>query len=218
MSAIVHLVYYTGPHAGLSLPASRALLARLPFVRRARFDRQRSESQRALDLASLRLLEIGMQRAGQARFRLAEVAYPVASGLAEKPHWPASGVDFSIAHTSGLAGCAIARGCRVGFDVEIVRSIDPRLVARLLRADARLLRDLTEHSALACWTQIEAVLKGAGIGVMHGSEIEWLEDEVILRGRRWWIHPVECGDAHVMHVAVDSPCVSIEVERIESLE
>jgi phosphopantetheinyl transferase len=200
------------------LPNAEALLARLPPVRRARFERRTSGTQRALDLASLRLLEIGMQRAGQARFRLADVVYPMAGKLAGKPHWPENSVDFSIAHTAGLAGCAIASGCCVGFDAEIARSIDPRLVARLLRDDARLLRGLTEHTALARWTQIEAVLKGAGIGVMHGREIEWRDDAVVLHGRRWWIHPVERGDGHVMHVAVDSPFAKLDVQRIESLE
>lgn len=166
----------------------------------------------------MRLLEIGMREAGQRDFRLADVAYPVTNGLPDKPYWLGGQADFSLAHTSGLAVCAIAGSCRVGIDAEAVRAIDPRAVARLLRPDAVLARDLDERNALSRWTQIESVLKGAGIGVMHGREIDWRGDAIVLRGRRWWVHAIECGAGHVMHAAVDAADVKIDITRIAHIE
>jgi phosphopantetheinyl transferase len=217
VNANIQLFYYTGPHTSTLLPQADALLARLNSVRRQRFEQRVAVSQRALDLAALRLLELGMGRGGHTEYELKDIEYSSTGGITNKPRWPAGHIDFSISHAKGIAACAIAVGCKVGADTEDRRYIDPHTVRRLMSTDASLARNLDDSNALSCWTQVEAVLKGAGLGVMHGREIEWREDAIILRGERWWVHSIDCGSEHVGHVAVNQPSVSVSVHRIDAL-
>ncbi len=82
----------------------------------------------------------------------------------------ASGITFSLAHTRGLAVCALARGLTVGVDVErIDRRVDAAAIAERFfsRADARAVAraasDITRRRAfLERWTLREAYTKVLG--------------------------------------------------------
>jgi hypothetical protein len=217
VSANIQLFYYTGPYTSTLLPTADALLARLNTVRRERFGLRTVGEQRALDLAALRVLELGMECGGHRAFALKDVEYPVEAGITGKPRWRAGPIDFSISHAKAIAACAIASGCKVGLDVEDHRIIDPRTVRRLMPEGALLARDLDASNALSRWTQIEAVIKGAGLGVMHGREIDWQDRTIVLRGEQWWVHAVDCGSGHVGHVAVNAPNVSLTVMRVAEI-
>jgi len=215
VSANIQVFYYTGPSTSTLLPSADALIARLSVARRQRFERRIDGAQRALDLAALRVLELAMQACGHVSFRLADVEYPFAAGISEKPRWRAGPVDFSLSHAKSIAACAVASGCQVGLDAEDRRTINPRTVSRLVPADASIVTGLDEGNALARWTRIEAVLKGAGLGVMHGREINWSDDAIVLRGQQWWLHPIDCGADHIAHVAVNTPDTRVSVQRFE---
>ena len=175
------------------------------------------DKQRALDLAALRLLEIGMLSAGQAGFDLRDISYPIFDGIAGKPQWGGGPLDFNISHADAIAACAVAAGCKVGLDVENMRELNPRTVLRLMADDASLARGLDAANAVSRWTQIEAVLKAAGLGVMHAREIVWEEQRILLRGEQWWIHSIDCGQAHVAHVATNDPHAVVSVHRITEI-
>jgi phosphopantetheinyl transferase len=216
MNVNAYIVYYTGPYTSTLLPNSDALLARVNPERRRRFERRLSV-QRALDLAALRLLEKGMWACGHTDFKLADVEYPEQAGVTGKPVWKLGAVSFSISHARSIVACAIASECLVGLDVESQRRIDPRVVRRLLNDEAAAAPGLDEDNALRRWTQIEAVLKGAGIGVLHGREIKWDENSASLRGERWWVHTIDCGPENTAHVAVNASDAVIRVERYDEL-
>lgn len=214
MSANIQLFYYTGPYTSTLLPTAEALLVRLNAVRKQRYEQRKVEKQRALDLAALRLLEIGMQSAGHGGFALSDVEYPSQAGIAGKPQWGDGSIDFNISHASAIAACAIAAGCKVGLDVEANREFNPRTVLRLVADGASIAHAMDASNALARWTQIEAVLKGAGLGVMNAREIVWAGEVVLLRGERWWVHGIDCGHAHVAHIAVNVPDVTLSVRQV----
>lgn len=204
VSNVVRTFYYTGPQTSSLPPDADLIFARMAPARRDRFARQTSIPQRAVSLAAWRLLELGMQRCGYAEFRLADVIHPDG-----KPYWP-NGlyVDFSLSHARGIAACAIGAGVTVGCDAEERKRVDPRLTRRLV-ADSAF--------RTPCWTELEAVVKAAGKGVMHGREIDWRERDAGFDGRTWWCHAIECGPLHVAHVAVDRPDARIVVEAIAQL-
>lgn len=214
--ATIDVFYYTGPYTVTLLPASDALIERLSPTRRDRLKRHASNAQ-IIELVALRILELGMDVRGHASFRLADVEYAHVEGVTKKPYWTQGDVSFSISHTRSMAMVAIAHKGAVGVDVELRRAVDPRIVRRLLNDEAAARSQLDEGNALVRWTQIESVLKGAGIGIMHGKEIEWRADEISLRERRWYLHEVRCGEQHVAHVATDVHNAKINVVAIELL-
>jgi phosphopantetheinyl transferase len=205
VTANVQVFYYTGPYTSTELPLADALIGRIHPARKLRIERRASAKDRALDLAALRLLELGMHAIDADRFRLSDIDYPAVAGVSGKPKWIDGGVDFNISHSEGIVACVVSRDCDVGVDVEPRREIDPRTVRRLLAERTWFARDLTPQSALFRWTQIEAILKGAGVGVMHGREIEWQTDSIMLNGQQWWVQEIHCGTAHVAHVAFNRP-------------
>jgi 4'-phosphopantetheinyl transferase len=96
-----------------------------------------------------------------------------------KPHVdaPAAGMEthFSLSHTPGLVGCAVASGMSVGFDVEVVdRPLRLEgLVRRTLAstelqsrpADAGDSAAVSSRWFLRYWTLKEALLKARGTGL-----------------------------------------------------
>lgn len=212
----IDVFYYTGPYTDTLLPGADALIGRLSPARRERLLKH-AEPQRRIELAALRILELGMGVRGHSTFALADVEFVQVAGVTKKPYWTKGSVNFSISHTDAMAMVAIASIGAVGIDVEHRRPVDPRVVRRLLNEQAASAAELTEDNALSRWTEIEAVLKAAGAGVMHGKEIDWRPDSVTMRNRRWFVHPVKCGDGHIAHVASDVASAKVNAVPIEFL-
>jgi 4'-phosphopantetheinyl transferase len=91
-----------------------------------------------------------------------------------------SDLDFSVSHSGELALIAVARGRRVGADVERVRErTDVLAIARgsLSTRERQILECLgTEEARRAaffrCWTRKEAYLKGLGRGLAGGLDTD----------------------------------------------
>jgi 4'-phosphopantetheinyl transferase len=89
-------------------------------------------------------------------------------------------LDFSISHSGAVALIAVARGRRVGADVERVRErTDVLAIARgSLSARERgaiesLSTDVARREAFfRCWTRKEAYLKGLGVGLAGGLDTD----------------------------------------------
>lgn len=83
----------------------------------------------------------------------------------------AAKLDFSLSHAGNLALIAIARGRRIGVDVEaIARAGDPMLASEFLAAEEqRAIASLTPaerwRATARSWTRKEALLKGHGRGI-----------------------------------------------------
>ena len=214
--ATIDVFYYTGPYTDTLLPGAEALITRLSPARRERLLKH-SESQRTVELAALRILELGMGVRGQVAFALGDVEFIQVAGVTKKPIWTKGDLSFSISHTESMAMVAIASAGSVGVDVERRRPVDPRVVRRLLNERAAAAAELSEANALARWTQIEAVLKAAGVGVMHGRELDWVGESVSMREKSWYLHAVNCGERHVAHTAIDIPNAKVNSIAIEIL-
>jgi 4'-phosphopantetheinyl transferase len=96
-----------------------------------------------------------------------------------KPHLSGSSeLDFSLAHSDGLALIAVARERLVGVDVERVRArTDILAVARNAFSPAERLEiesppaDEARRAAFfRCWTRKEAYLKAKGVGLAGGLD------------------------------------------------
>ena len=85
-----------------------------------------------------------------------------------------SDLDFNLSHSGSLAAVAIARGRRVGVDVEFRRpdrgleSLVPDIMGPLEREMlAGLDRAEFVRAFYACWTRKEAIVKGLGAGLSY---------------------------------------------------
>jgi phosphopantetheinyl transferase len=107
----------------------------------------------------------------------------------EKPLLAAGGVlDFSIAHSGALVGCAAVRGARVGFDLE--QGVDERL------------ND---------WVAREATVKAAGLGMRAVSEVNLFAGGALCRGTRWYGHALQTfpGATAWLMTSIEGACVQV---------
>ena len=88
-----------------------------------------------------------------------------------EPHLSCPGLQFNLSHSDGLALVAVARGRRVGVDVERIRSdFSQEMLARCFSPqEQKELQALPAHlqslGFLNCWTRKEAYLKARGEGL-----------------------------------------------------
>jgi 4'-phosphopantetheinyl transferase len=166
------------------VPVARApnALALLDDEERERAGRFRVDAARTRFVAShaaLRLVLGGVTGRAPASLRFARRCGHCGDTGHGKPHLSGdSDVDFSLSHSAGLALIAVARGLRVGADVERVRErTDVPAVTRHAFSPA----DRVEIDSLAtdrerraaffrCWTRKEAYLKALGVGLAGGLD------------------------------------------------
>ena len=114
-------------------------------------------------------------------------------------------LDFSLSHSGELVLIAVARGRRVGADVERVRArTDVLAIARgsLSGRERRAIEagrtDAARREAFfRCWTRKEAYLKGLGVGLAGGLDTD--PDEA----PGWQVHSLPVGAGYAAAVAAD---------------
>ncbi|MCB9834343.1 MAG: 4'-phosphopantetheinyl transferase superfamily protein [Planctomycetes bacterium] len=101
-----------------------------------------------------------------------------AYGPLGKPELVAGGAAFNLAHSDDLVALALARGGRLGIDLEVDRRRHDlaALARRFLGVEERAqLADLDpddhDRAVLRIWTRKEAVLKALGSGVFAGFDL-----------------------------------------------
>jgi 4'-phosphopantetheinyl transferase len=135
-----------------------------------------------------------------------------------RPFLPSSpDLVFSISHAGDVVAVALARGARVGLDVEALdRRVDlPALAKRILNP-----ADLARFSAVAepdraraffrAWTGKEAVLKAKGLGLFGGLEpiAAPLDDRpatLTEQADTWHLRPLPLPEGYVGCIACDDP-------------
>ncbi len=137
------------------------------------------------------------------------------------PQYAAANLYFNVSHSGDLALIAMAAGCEVGIDVELVRDVIrmEQIARRFFHAnEAEALRDTpaADRGAafLRCWTGKEAVLKAVGTGVtgsLAGFDVPfseswrgWIElpaPSRIAGHSRCWLQQLTPCDGYVAAVA-----------------
>lgn len=152
------ILYYTDLNAHWPEERARHLTNSLPYLKRLSVGSDTDAARASLAGIALAL-----------RTLAALLGRPVGAGEIvfapqEKPRLAGcDGVDFSIAHSGALVGCAGARDAQVGFDLE--QGKDERLDG---------------------WVAREATVKAAGLGMRAVGEVELSADGALCRGTRWY--------------------------------
>jgi len=133
---------------------------------------------------------------------------------------PARAIEFNLSHCEDVALVAVARGRRVGIDVERVRPLAHamRIARRFFHpAEFRALEALPpgerERAFFACWTRKEAFVKATGEGVARGLRgfAVWPDPPDPTSGPQGWrVQDIEAGEGYAGALAIEGRC-AVEV-------
>ena len=132
-----------------------------------------------------------------------------------KPRWPA-GPDFSIAHSAGVAACAVAPpGIAIGVDLERTDEVEPGSLRLVTSSAERTRLSAEELNAAAVWTGKEAVLKAAGAGVAAAAQVEIDGAVGHHAGRDYHLARLDLGGNILLSIATTA---AVEVPEVNWLE
>lgn len=133
------------------------------------------------------------------------------------------GLDFNVAHTRGRLAIALARGARVGVDIERLRRVPACLAlaeevfgAAAARALARLDEPRRSARFLALWTLLEAAVKAEGADVSQSFARYRGAALAAGEGRPPAIpdlRPFDAGRGYCAAIALDRPISSVRIFR-----
>lgn len=127
-------------------------------------------------------------------------------------------VDFNIAHSGMIVGCAISKGpIRIGLDLEQVQSVNLSDFENVFNGvDLKLIHE--SEKPIECffefWTRKEAVIKADGRGLYAPlKEITVHTNLVNFSGKDWTINPLDVRSNYKASIAVDKK--HYEIKMIE---
>jgi 4'-phosphopantetheinyl transferase len=164
------------------------------------------------------------------RFTYGEYGKPALSNPSETPS-----VEFNLSHSDDVALFAVARGRRVGVDIERMRPDDnnEQVAAQFFspteQESLRVLPpELRRRAFFACWTRKEAFIKARGEGLsLPLDEFDVTlapgEPAALLRVRcggddasRWLLRDLVCDPDHVAALAVERHDWQLKCWRLTS--
>jgi 4'-phosphopantetheinyl transferase len=114
------------------------------------------------------------------------------------------GLRFNLSHSEGIAICAVARGRRIGVDIERVRPLaDWDAIAERVFTpqETRALRGLPETERLeaffTCWTRYEARIKASSEALDRARDLAWSGE--------WTLRTLRPEPGYLAAVAVEGP-------------
>ena len=170
----------------------------LPLPEQQRIlQRKRSDDQRA-SLVGRLLLRQGLELFGYSAAELHNLRYTTYG----KPFLPHLDLNFNISHSGDVVVCAMARGTRVGIDVERLRSVPMADLAATL--DQAQLQEVAaaanpDRQLLSFWTKKEAVAKCRGEGLNLPMERMTGSAVLALDGESWHCSQLDVGADYICH-------------------
>ncbi|MDX9882072.1 MAG: 4'-phosphopantetheinyl transferase superfamily protein [Prolixibacteraceae bacterium] len=147
----------------------------------------KKEEDRLLLLTASYLLKEALAKNGYPDYRLKNLQYTQAG----KPFFPGSPFDFSISHTDYCAAVAFSTNCRVGIDIEKIKTVDladfktvfPEEVWTEIETSVEPTETFYSH-----WTLLESAVKadGRGLPLLSSNHVKVKDGQVIINGKRWF--------------------------------
>jgi len=170
-------------------------------------------------IAHLRLMEVEQSQAASQRALARALALELGDSTEQvrivreaggKPRTVDGNVSFSWSTSGGYALLAVARGCELGVDLEVVRA-RPAVtqLAGMGPVERALLRRCSDRCGPRCflrlWTAKEAAVKttGDGLRALRDTAVAWHWDD---ESDHWIVTGVTVRDVHlVAHELVPAP-------------
>lgn len=131
-----------------------------------------------------------------------------------------STLDFNISHAGQCVVCVLSNFCRVGIDVEMVKSLDMSDFNHVwTQQEIEGIRnsEIPEKQFYIYWTRKEAVMKADGRGLnLDLSRINVVEKTVQLDRDCWNLSELYIDSGYIAHLATDTPLNSaIVLEKLK---
>lgn len=129
--------------------------------------------------------------------------------------------DFNISHSGEIVGCAIAKGLRVGFDVENHKSVNLDDFRNVFNTEEFEFLKCENHKNLffQYWTGKESVIKGDGIGLNDNLEdLDVRSQKIIFNDQAWYLHSFtvnELKSCYSFCLAINTKVENIKIKKIE---
>ncbi|MHB8209248.1 4'-phosphopantetheinyl transferase family protein [Mucilaginibacter sp.] len=149
-----------------------------------------------------------------ANLRLADIKYTEFN----KPFFE-SNLDFNIAHSNNYVVCAMATNCRIGIDIEKVKTgpiTDYKAILSNSELDT-IINSIAFHETFySVWTKKEAIVKADGRGFnLQLNEVDTTCSPLILDETSWFTETVFIDTDYVLNVAFNNKSPVLNHIRIE---
>lgn len=197
-------IYYTIFEQVSTAAEWQALLQQMPKAILDRVARYRQDINKYQLVYGRLLLQRLFWDLGYAGFDLEDIQYTSFN----KPFWRAD-IDFSIAHSGQVVGCALSTKGTIGLDIEKIQAIDISNFDHILNAkDQEVLSKSTSINKdfFKIWTIKEAVSKSDGRGLsMDVKDIIIGTKQATCFDNTWHIQEISVHPDYRCHFAVNNP-------------
>jgi 4'-phosphopantetheinyl transferase len=184
-----------------ALERMRALLSGDELARAGRFHFLRDAARFVAGRGSLRMVLGALLTVDPGQIRLVYDTHGKPE-LAEP--FDREGLRFNLSHSEGIAICAVARGRRIGVDIERVRPLadwDAIAERMFTPQETRVLRGLPETERLeaffTCWTRYEARIKASSEALDRARDLP--------SSGEWTLRTLRPVPGYLAAVAVEGP-------------
>jgi len=204
--ALSHLhIYYTLTNPLREQAIIDQYLPTLPEFLQEKINRYKSGAEQVASLSGICLLAHGLKKSGEAPHHLGGLRFDKNNRpfLKDLPD-----IDFNISHSGLLVACAIARGARVGIDIENHQLINIyNLRAQFTPKEWDELENTENAQSLfyKLWVQKEALLKADGSGLsISPSTLEIESNRAIVRQKLWYLQDLDLPENYSGCLASDA--------------
>ena len=181
----------------------------MPEAIQERIRRYRKEENKYQLMLGRILLKEGMQHLGYRDFQLADLYY----NEFNCPLWRPD-IQFNIAHSGNIVGCAFSETLKIGLDIEKIRPINLADFDYILNEmdQEYLTKAMNPYYAFfKIWTIKEAVTKAIGKGLaIDVQQIYIYEDYAVLGEVKWYYKRLDFATDFATHLVMDEN----ELERV----
>ena len=186
----------------------------LPEDIQERIRRYRKEENKYQLLLGRLLLQTGMQQLGYQDFLLANLYY----NEFNCPLWHGD-INFNIAHSGNMVGCAFSKSLKIGLDIEKIRPINLKDFAYILNGldHENIAKAANPYDAFfKIWTIKEAVTKAIGKGLaIDVQQIYIHEGYAMLDTVKWYYQTLNLAKNFAAHLVMDKNELNdIKIEEV----
>ena len=186
----------------------------MPEAIQERIRRYRKEENKYQLMLGRLLLKEGMEQLGYRDFQLADVFY----NEFNCPLWKGD-INFNIAHSGNVVGCAFSDKLKIGIDIEEVREINLKDFDHILNdLDYKNIEKAANpyEAFFRIWTIKEAVTKALGKGLsIDVQQIYIYKDYAVLEEMRWYYQSFDLATSFAAHLVMNqNKLATIKIEEI----
>lgn len=129
-------------------------------------------------------------------------------------------IDFNISHSGAVVVCAIARGIKVGIDIEKIIPLDVEdyLEVSMNKIQQDMIQDSSNplHSFYTLWTLKESILKGDGRGLNIPLKSVVIDNQLSIgtfQENKWYLRKINIEEEYMSHIALSDNIQNLEVIR-----